>query len=167
MAAPGDRLGSYDIIRAIGAGGMGEVYLARDTRLGRMAAIKRLPAALAADRDRLERFVQEARLASSLNHPNIATVYEVGDAASEPFIAMEYVEGETLAQRLRRGALPIAEVIDLAVQVCEALKVAHDHGITHRDIKPDNLMLRPDGYVKVLDFGLAKLIEPQTETAND
>jgi len=166
VAVPGDSLGSYDIVRAIGAGGMGEVYLARDTRLGRMAAIKLLPADLAANRDRLERFVQEARLASSLNHPNIATVYEVGDANRVPFIAMEYVEGETLSHRLRRGPLPVAEAIALGVQVSEALQVAHARGVTHRDIKPDNLMLRTDGYVKVLDFGLAKLTEPR-ETAND
>ena len=167
MPAVGDHLGSYEIIRAIGAGGMGEVYLARDTRLGRLAAIKILPPALAADDEHVQRFTQEAQLASSLNHPGIATVYDIGETGGVRFIAMEYVDGETLSHRLQREALPTATVIDIGIQAAEALRAAHESGITHRDIKPDNLMIRPDGLVKVLDFGLAKLTSPSMPIAGD
>lgn len=167
MPDAGDLLGSYEILRAIGAGGMGEVYLARDTRLGRQAAIKILPTDVAEDIDRIKRFEQEARLASSLNHPGIATVYDVGEAGGRRFIAMEYVEGETLAQRLSRGPLSVPMVLDIGIQAADALKAAHDRGVTHRDIKPDNLMIRPDGIVKILDFGLAKLTSTPAPVSND
>jgi len=156
MPSAGDLLGAYQVIRTIGAGGMGEVYLARDTRLDRLAAIKILPPDLSGDAERVARFTQEARLASSLNHPGIGTIYDVGETGGVRFIAMEYVEGDTLRHRLTHGPLPVAAVIDIAVQVAEALRAAHDGGVTHRDIKPDNLMMRPDGLVKVLDFGIAK-----------
>src|SRR5262245_26387322 len=131
---------------------MGEVYVARDTRLGRQVAIKILPAAVAADLERTRRFEQEARLASSLNHPGIATIYDGGDDDGVRYIAMELVEGETLTQRVARGSMTTAQVIDLGIQAGDALRAAHDHGVTHRDIKPDNVMIRPDGLIKILDF---------------
>ena len=153
----GTRLGRYEVRSQIGAGGMGEVYLARDTtELEREAAIKVLPADLAADPERMRRFVQEAKTASSLNHPNIITIYEIGEADSWRFIATEYVEGETLRQRMARSRLSLREALDIAVQVASALMAAHRAGVVHRDIKPENVMLREDGIVKVLDFGIAK-----------
>ena len=151
----------YRIVRKLDRGGVGEVYLAEDTRLGRLLAIKLLLPEHTQDPTRLRRFVQEARAASALNHPNILTVYEVGEAAGRHYIAAEYVEGETVRQKIRRGPLEPAEALDIAAQAAEALAAAHARGIVHRDIKPENLMLRPDGYVKVLDFGLAKLTEPE------
>ena len=156
----GRRMGHYTIVGTLGAGGMGEVYLAEDARLGRRAAIKLLPPALEAEPERLRRFEQEARAASALNHPNILTIYETGTDDGSLYIAAEYVEGVTLRERMNAGRLGVAEALDVAAQVADALSAAHAAGIVHRDVKPENVMLRSDGYVKVLDFGLAKLNEP-------
>ncbi|HSE16884.1 MAG TPA: protein kinase [Pyrinomonadaceae bacterium] len=155
----GQTIASYEVISFINRGGMGEVYLAEDTRLGRKVALKLLPASFTTDADRLRRFEQEARAASALNHPNIITIYEIRQAAGSHVIATEFVEGETLRHRLSRSALTLSETLNIAIQVADALSAAHKAGIIHRDIKPENIMLRPDGYVKVLDFGLAKLSE--------
>lgn len=157
--AEGERLGSYQILGALGEGGMGVVYLARDMRLGRKVALKLLPPSLKKDEGRLRRLRREAQAASSLNHPNILTIYEIGEAEQGHYIASEYVEGETLRERMRAG-LKLVDALDLAVQMASALAAAHSAGIIHRDIKPENAMIRRDGYVKVLDFGLAKLSEP-------
>ena len=145
--------------RLIGAGGMGEVYLAEDEVLQRKVALKLLPARFTQDQERVRRFQREARAASALNHPNILTIYEIGHADSVHYIATEYIEGQTLREVMASRRLTIAEVIDIATGVANALAAAHDAGIVHRDIKPENIMLRPDGYVKVLDFGLAKLMD--------
>jgi serine/threonine protein kinase/tetratricopeptide (TPR) repeat protein len=150
-------LGKYKILSQLGAGGMGEVYLAQDTRLERTVALKILPASVADDRQRLQRFIQEAKAASALNHPNILTIYEVEQIDSITFIAAESIEGETLRQRLKLGPLEIAEALAIGVQIASALAVAHTKGIIHRDLKPENIMVRRDGIVKILDFGLAKL----------
>ena len=155
----GSQLGRFAVVSHLGAGGMGEVYLAEDTRLARRVAIKLLPAAFTADAGRVRRFVREAKAASALNHPNIITVHEIGEADGRHFIVTEYVEGETLRERMRREKLGLVAAIDVAIQVASALAAAHEAGIVHRDIKPENLMLRRDGYVKVLDFGLAKITE--------
>jgi len=154
---PDAKLGRYEIRSQIGAGGMGEVYLAQDTRLDRKVALKILPDEVAADPDRMKRFVQEAKAASGLNHPNIITIYEIDQTESTPFIAAEFIDGATLRERMRGQPLPLAEVLNVAVQVAGALAAAHASGIVHRDIKPENIMLRRDGIAKVLDFGLAKL----------
>src|SRR5436305_3828486 len=154
-----ETLSHYRVERLIGAGGMGEVYLAEDTALHRKAALKLLPARFTRDEERVKRFKREARAASALNHPNIITIYEIGEADSVHYIATEFIEGENLRQRIARGTLPLSEVIDAGVGVASALAAAHDAGIIHRDIKPENIMVRPDGYVKVLDFGLAKLMD--------
>jgi len=153
----GTKLGPYQIIELLGAGGMGEVYRARDVRLDRLVAIKILPAALSADSDRLHRFEQEARAASALNHPNIVTIYDRGQDGSDYYIAMELVEGKTLRELLVLGLLPIRKAIEIAAQVADGLAKAHEAGIAHRDLKPENLMVSHDGFVKILDFGLAKL----------
>lgn len=158
----GEAIGSYEVRAFISRGGMGEVYLAEDKRLGRKVALKLLPSLFTTDGDRLRRFEQEARAASALNHPNIITIYEITQAAGTHIIATEYVEGETLRLRMRRSPLTLAETLNIAIQVADALSAAHKAGIVHRDIKPENIMLRPDGYVKVLDFGLAKLSEQTT-----
>src|SRR6185503_6561634 len=150
----------YQIVNLIGEGGMGEVYLATDTILGRRVALKVLPAFVSKDPDRLRRFTQEARAASRLSHPNVCVVHEIGETDDgRPFIAMEYVEGVTLRQRLKNQALKLGDVLDIAIQIADGLIAAHDAGIVHRDIKPENIMIRPEGYVKILDFGLAKLTE--------
>lgn len=154
----GDFLGRYRIVRKIGEGGMGEVFLAEDQKLNRPIAVKVLSADFASDSDRMMRFVHEAISASALNHPNIITIYEINDENVPPFIAMEYVEGETLGRRIRQGSLEIYETLDIAIQIATALAAAHDAGVVHRDVKPDNVILRPDGLIKVLDFGLAKQI---------
>ena len=165
----GQRLGNYHIVRQLGAGGMGEVYLAEDTRLKRKVALKLLPAAFTQDAERVQRFEQEAQAASALNHPNILTIYDFGQTQAASgglhYIASEYVEGQTLRQLLQTGALPPVQVCELALQLADALAAAHNAGIIHRDIKPENIMRRPDGYVKVLDFGLAKLTERLGEGA--
>jgi eukaryotic-like serine/threonine-protein kinase len=160
--SPGTRLGPYEILSPLGAGGMGEVYRARDPRLGREVAIKVLPEALAADGDRLVRFEQEARSASALNHPNIVTIYETGAAGSVSYIAMELVEGKTLRELLVDGPVQTKRLLGIAAQIADALARAHEAGIVHRDLKPDNLMVTREGLVKVLDFGLAKLALPES-----
>ena len=156
--APGTKLGRYEVRSKIGAGGMGEVYLAQDTKLDRRVALKILPAELAANQDRMRRFVQEAKAAAALNHPNIAHIYEIGESEGTNFIAMEFVDGETLGTRLKR-VLRLGEALDVTTQIASALVAAHRAGIIHRDLKPENVMLTSEGYVKVLDFGLAKLTE--------
>src|SRR6266496_2532019 len=156
----GTRLGRYEIRSKIGEGGMGEVYLARDTQLDRSVALKLLPAQIARDQQRLHRFLQEARAAAALSHPNIAHIYEIGEVEDGYFIAMEYVEGAPLAQKIGGRPLAISESLDIAIQIADALDEAHGKGITHRDIKSSNIMITPRGRVKVLDFGLAKLATP-------
>jgi serine/threonine protein kinase/Flp pilus assembly protein TadD len=155
--ATGTRLGHYEIISLLGAGGMGEVWLAEDTRLRRRVALKILPAEFTTDADRVRRFEQEARAASALNHPNILTIYDIGEQDGLRYIATEFIEGRTLRQQLARNRLSPRAAIETAIQVGSALQAAHAAGIVHRDIKPENIMLRPDGYVKVLDFGLARV----------
>ncbi|HUQ30822.1 MAG TPA: protein kinase [Pyrinomonadaceae bacterium] len=162
----GKQIDHYRILETLGTGGMGEVYLAQDTRLGRKIALKLLPASFTNDPDRLHRFQQEARAASALNHPNILTIHEVGSLEGRPYIATELIEGETLRQRLTRGRLDSEAALDIIMQAASALVAAHEVGIIHRDIKPENIMLRPDGYVKVLDFGLAKLAGRKAARSN-
>ena len=157
--APGVRLGPYAIVSALGAGGMGEVWRARDTKLGREVAIKTLPEAFAADPDRRARFEREAKLLASLNHPNIGTIHGLEDADGTTALILELIEGDTLAARIQRGAIPVADALKLALQIAEALEAAHEKGIIHRDLKPANIKVTPDGKVKVLDFGLAKAFE--------
>jgi serine/threonine protein kinase len=164
--AAGTKLDHYEILSAIGAGGMGEVYRARDTKLGRDVAFKILPEAFASDTDRLLRFQREAQLLASLNHPNIAQIYGIVESGRTRAIVMELVEGETLQARLKRGALPVEEAVGIAKQVAEALEAAHDRGIIHRDLKPGNIMIDTESKVKVLDFGLAKVLEPSSADAN-
>jgi eukaryotic-like serine/threonine-protein kinase len=159
--AAGTRLGPFEILAPLGAGGMGEVYRARDTRLGREVAIKILPAAVSADPERLRRFEKEARSASALNHPNIVTIHDIGQGPSGSFIAMELVEGATLRELLAEGALPTKRLLQIAAQVADGLAKAHGAGIVHRDLKPENVMVTNDGLVKILDFGLAKLTQPE------
>ena len=153
----GLKIGTYQILSPLGAGGMGEVYRARDSRLGREVAIKVLPGNVCPDRKRIERFQQEARSASALNHPNIVTIYELGEVGKTCYIAMELVEGVAVRDLLAAGPIPLAKVIEIATQVADGLAKAHEAGIVHRDLKPENLMVSRDGLVKILDFGLAKL----------
>lgn len=156
----GQSVAHYKILSLLGRGGMGEVYLAQDTRLGRKVALKLLPTSLNSDEDRLKRFAREARSASALNHPNVSVIHEIGETDDgRHFIAMEHIEGRTLRRRLNEGPVSVNEAINITLQVASALTAAHDAGVVHRDVKPENIMLRPDGYVKVLDFGLAKLTE--------
>jgi serine/threonine-protein kinase len=159
----GERIGHYQILSQLGAGGMGEVYLAEDQRLRRKVALKLLPAQFTQDADRVRRFEQEARAASALNHPNIITIHEIGQVDGRHYIVTEFVDGQTLRQQMKSARLKLSEALEVAVQVASALTAAHEAGIVHRDIKPENLMLRTDGYVKVLDFGLAKLTEPAAQ----
>ena len=166
-ALAGKMIAHYRIESLIGVGGMGEVYLARDERLGRKAALKLLPTSLTTDEVQLSRFKNEARTASALNHPNILTVYEIGAGEGVQFIATEFIEGSTLRASLTSGRLSPHRALEVAVQVASALAAAHDAGVVHRDIKPENIMLRPDGYVKVLDFGIAKLTERRPTSADD
>ena len=158
--SPGTRLGAYEIVSLLGAGGMGEVYRARDSRLGRDIAIKVLPSAVAADADRLARFEQEARATAALNHPNILAVYDIGTADGTTFVVAELLDGETLRDVLAHGAPAMRQAIDYAVQIAHGLAAAHDKGIVHRDLKPENVFVTRDGRVKILDFGLAKLVGP-------
>ena len=159
----GESIGHYQVVSLLGVGGMGQVYLAEDVKLRRKVALKLLPTSYTRDESRLRRFQQEARAASALNHPNILTIHELGEVNGEQFIATEFVEGETLRERLNRAPVSLAETLDIAAQIAGALAAAHKAGIIHRDIKPENIMLRHDGYVKVLDFGLAKLTEQQEQ----
>src|SRR5947209_1397409 len=171
MAEPipqGKAIGRYIIERQLGAGGMGEVYLARDTQLDRLVALKILPAEMALDKQRMNRFIQEAKTASSLNQANILTVFEIGETDSAHFIATEFIDGETLRQHIAHKRPALREALDIAMQVASALAAAHKAGIVHRDIKPENIMVRhDDAVVKVLDFGLAKLTERQPATQVD
>src|ERR1700675_2222957 len=163
--AAGTKLGSYEVVAAIGEGGMGEVYPAHDTKLGRDVAIKVLPEAFAHDPERLSRFQREAKLLASLNHPNIATIHGLEDSNGTSYLVMELVPGETLAQRIKRdGAVPVEEALTIGKQIAEALEAAHEKGIIHRDLKPANVKLTPEGKVKVLDFGLAKAFAGDTTT---
>src|SRR5438046_1254959 len=153
----GAQLGFYEVTALLGRGGMGEVYRARDTKLKRDVAIKVLPEEFLDDRDRLSRFQREAEVLASLNHPNIAAIYDLQEAEGSRFLVLELVEGETLADRIARGPIPIEEALDIAKNICEALEAAHEKGIIHRDLKPANVKITPEGRVKVLDFGLAKI----------
>src|SRR6476620_3898868 len=161
------RLGRYEIRSLLGTGGMGEVYLAEDTTLHRLVAVKLLPAALTADQDRLHRFEREAFAASSLNHPNILTIHEIGAENGHHFITTEFIDGESLREHQKDKQLELHEVLEVGVQVASALAAAHAARIVHRDIKPENIMVRKDGIVKVLDFGLAKLVEQEQPSALD
>ncbi|HET7208937.1 MAG TPA: protein kinase [Terriglobales bacterium] len=163
--ASGSKVGPYEIVAPVGAGGMGEVYRARDAELGRDVAIKVLPAAFSEDPDRMRRFKQEAQAAAALNHPNILTIYHVGEHAGSPYIVSELLEGESLRQRLLAGPLPVRKAIEYGVQVARGLAAAHGRGIVHRDLKPENLFVGRDGRVKILDFGLAKLTQPEGRAA--
>src|SRR5262245_43787390 len=158
--SPGTRLGSYAVTAQIGVGGMGEVYKATDTNLKRAVAIKVLPTSVASDAERLARFKREAEVLAALNHPNIAAIYGLERSAGITALVMELIEGPTLADRIAQGAIPIDEALPIATQIAEALEAAHERGIIHRDLKPANVKVRPDGVVKVLDFGLAKAMEP-------
>ena len=160
--APGHRLAHYEILEPIGKGGMGEVYRARDGKLGREVAIKVLPDEFSQDKERLARFKREAKVLASLNHPNIAAIYGLEQAGSTHYLVLELVEGETLAERLARGPIPLDEAREIAVKIADALEEAHEHGIVHRDLKPANIKLTPDDNVKVLDFGLAKAFAEDT-----
>ena len=162
----GDRLGHYDVTALIGEGGMGEVYRARDTKLDRDVALKVLPQAFTEDPDRLARFQREAKVLASLNHPNICTVHDIGEVDGRPFIVMEVVQGTTLQQQLTTGPLPPRQVIDLGMQLADALGAAHAEGVIHRDLKPANVVVNDRGHAKLLDFGLAKL-NPSVQTGSD
>src|SRR6266849_10648039 len=158
-----ETLGHYEILGPLGSGGMGDVYVARDPILGRKVAIKVLPERLASDRDSLSRFTREARSASALNHPNIVTIHEVGTDKGTPFIVMEYVEGRDLRSIINEVPQPNRRAAEIAAQIADGLAAAHEQGIIHRDLKPENLMVTKDGYVKILDFGLAKVIGTSSE----
>ena len=156
----GSRLGYYDVTALIGEGGMGQVYQATDTRLNRQVALKILPEAFAADPDRLARFQREAQVLASLNHPNIAQIHGIEEADDTRALVLELVEGPTLADRIAQGPIPVDEALPIAKQIAEALEAAHEAGVIHRDLKPTNIKMRDDGTVKVLDFGLAKALDP-------
>src|SRR5206468_11074964 len=160
-ATPGQKIGPYQVTSQIGAGGMGEVYRAHDGRLNRDVAIKVLPASFSSDPDRLQRFAQEARAAAALNHPNILAIYDIGESKAAPYVVSELLEGETLRERLRAGALSTRRAIEYGLQIARGLAAAHDKGIVHRDLKPENLFITADGRVKILDFALAKLVQAQ------
>ena len=155
---PGDRLGPYEVRALIGAGGMGEVYRAHDSTLGRDVALKVLPERFAGNPERLARFDREARLLASVNHPNIATIHGVAHSESGPVLVLELIDGQTLQDRLDVGPLPLSEALRISKQLADALEAAHERGIVHRDLKPANIKIRSDGTVKVLDFGIAKLL---------
>src|SRR6187549_356348 len=161
-------LSHYRIVSKIGEGGMGEVYLAQDTKLDRKVALKILPADFGADDSRMSRFIREAKSVSALNHPNILTIHEIGEDSSQHYIATEFIAGKTLRELMQAGPLPLLQSVEIACQIGAALNAAHQTGIIHRDIKPENVMVRADGLVKVLDFGLAKLTggssDPDSET---
>src|ERR1700756_5146328 len=162
----GTKLGPYEIVAPLGAGGMGEVYRARDSKLGRDVALKLLSPLFTADADRVARFEREARLLASLNHPHIGAIYGFEDAGDVPALVLELVEGDTLDDRLRRGPLPLSEVLAVAQQIADALDAAHSAGIIHRDLKPSNIKITRDGVVKVLDFGIAKALAAEGSGPN-
>src|SRR5215471_7028988 len=155
----GSKLGVYEITALVGKGGMGEIYRGRDAKLKRDVAIKILPEEWARDADRLSRFQREAEVLASLNHPNIAAIYDVQEAEGSRFLVLELIEGETLADRIRRGPIPVDEALNITKSICEAVEAAHEKAIIHRDLKPANVKIGPDGKVTVLDFGLAKMME--------
>src|SRR5229473_2215099 len=161
MLSSGAKIGPYEILSPLGAGGMGEVYRARDTRLGRDVAIKVLPEAVAKDADRLRRFEQEARTIAALSHANILGIHDVGTHDGAPFLVSELLEGQTLREKLEMGPLPVRRAIEYALGIAQGLAAAHEKGIVHRDVKPENVFITRDGRVKVLDFGLAKLVRPE------
>ncbi len=163
----GTKLGPYEIVAPIGAGGMGEVYKARDTRLDRIVAIKVLLEHLADNPERKQRFEREAKAISQLNHPHICTLYDVGEQDGIDYLVMEYIEGETLAERIEKGPIPVDETIAIARQIAEALEAGHEAGVIHRDLKPPNVKLKEDGTVKMLDYGLAKALEGDTPGGAD
>src|SRR6185503_16439522 len=154
--SPGTRIGPYEILALLGAGGMGEVYRARDARLGRDVAVKVLPSAYAADPDRMRRFEQEARAAAALNHPNIVAIYDIGAHEGSPYVVSELLDGATLRERLSASAIPQKKAVEYALDITRGLAAAHGKGIAHRDLKPENLFVTRDGRIKILDFGLAK-----------
>ena len=160
----GSQLGSLEVTALLGKGGMGEVYRARDTKLKREVAIKILPEEFARDPDRVNRFQREAEVLASLNHPNIAAIYDLQEAGGLRFLVLELVEGDTLASRLEHGPIPVGQALRIAKNICEALEAAHEKGVVHRDLKPGNVKVTPDGNVKVLDFGLAKAVESQASS---
>src|SRR4030095_12838919 len=161
----GTLFGHYEIIRQIGAGGMGEVFLARDLKLDRSIAIKTLNQEFSRDESSLKRFVREAKAASALNHPNILVIHEIGESEDTHYIVSEFIEGRTLREMRTQSPMSFGEVLNVSIQIADALSAAHEANLIHRDIKPENVMVRPDGYVKVLDFGLAKLIEQKGKSA--
>jgi len=158
-------MGPYEVLAPLGAGGMGEVYRARDTRLRREVAVKVLPESLSQDQDRLRRFEQEALAASALNHPNILTIHDIGSEAGSPYVVSELLEGQTLREALSKGALPEGTAVEYGVQIVNGMAAAHEKGIVHRDLKPENIFVTRDGLVKILDFGLAKLTHPERRVA--
>ena len=162
----GTKLVHYEITAHLGSGGMGDVYQATDSKLGRSVAVKFLPESFAHDAERVARFDREARVLASLNHPNIAAIYGLENENDKKFLVMELVPGESLAERIRRGAIPVGEALAIAKQIAEALEAAHETGIIHRDLKPANIKITPDGKVKVLDFGLAKAFESDASNSN-
>src|SRR5438874_2444851 len=165
--SPGTKLGPYEILAPLGAGGMGEVYRARDTRLGRDVAIKILPESFSDGGDRLRRFEQEAQAVAALNHPNILAVFDVGQDRESPFLVSELLEGESLRATLDRGPLPQRKTIEYGVQIAQGLAAAHDKGVVHRDLKPENVFITRDGRIKILDFGLAKLAQKTGDGPDD
>ena len=165
--AAGTKVGDYEVKSLLGAGGMGEVYRARDARLGRDVAIKVLPSFLCTDSERLRRFEQEARAAAALNHPNILAVFQMGTYEGAPYLVSELLEGETLREQITRGRMTIRKAIDYGIQIARGLAAAHEKGVVHRDLKPENLFATKDGRVKILDFGLAKLTQPQSSSEHD
>src|ERR1700704_3163483 len=165
--AAGTKLGPYEIIAPLGAGGMGEVYRAKDTRLGREVALKILPESFARDADRLRRFEQEARAVAALNHPNILAIHDIGEQGGSPFLVSELLEGESLRAVFDRGALPQRKTVEYGVQIAHGLAAAHEKGIVHRDLKPENIFVTKDGRIKILDFGLAKLADQAGGDSNE
>src|SRR5262245_27382342 len=167
VPTPGTRIGPYEVVSVLGAGGMGEVYRARDPRLDRIVAVKALPADKLADEGRKRRFLAEARAASALNHPNIVGIHDLATANGTDFLVMEYVPGKTLDETIPRKGLRLNEALRYATQIADALAAAHEAGIVHRDLKPGNVMVTPNGTVKLLDFGLAKLVERDAWRSDD
>ena len=165
MTSASTQIGPYSVVRELGRGGMGVVYLAIDTRLDRQVAIKALPEHLSSDADRLARFQREAKVLASLNHPNIGAIYGIEEANGQQYLVLEYIEGEPLDERISRGPFPLDDAIEIAIHIADALESAHEKRVIHRDLKPGNIMVTPDGTVKVLDFGLARTTETTSSMA--